>query len=164
MSVACGIAQVDQNAISLRGENDPPHVSSYKVNYLYSSISQVFQRYRSNLPPTDNGRARLLKLYAAKEKEIKNLDLAITSDMASIVASKTAISSIEKTIEHSRLALDTYSLNLAAIQDIRKRLENLPEALDLGLTATDEPQSLDVCQRVATFISLNTSRETHPLK
>jgi hypothetical protein len=52
------------------------------------------------------------------------------------------------------MALNTYSLNLAAIQDIRKRLEILPEGLDLGPTAADESQSLDVCQRVATFISL----------
>jgi hypothetical protein len=84
--------------------------------------------------------------------------------MSSIAASKTAIASIEKTIQHSRVALNTYNLNLAAIRDIQNRLGDLHGVLDFEPAAANESQSFEVCQRVTSFISLNTSSEIKPLK
>ncbi|KAG8812511.1 hypothetical protein FRC19_003088 [Serendipita sp. 401] len=119
--------------------------------------------YLRNIPPTAKGRARFLKLKEAKERDLRNIEDGISKDQAAISASTTAIASIEQTIAHSKTTLTTYRKNLDALISMRQNLQALEHDVGLGSDATEEPESLGVCNNVLQFINTSTTVENQPL-
>lgn len=103
-------------------------------------------------------------LHKTKSDEANNIYKSIVNDETSISASKTTIASLKITIDYTRRVLQAYKLNLTAIQEANRRLEDILPVPVLEMAAPSEAGSFQICERVIQFIESNTKNETDPLQ